>query len=113
MNHRSEVMQDRLIDFSVLVCRLVEGRQTLVHRKLWPALVRVGDRFADDRVSRVREEHTATGRHVTHDVPFPGWVPAEVLREGRTLSEAKALALFGRWLSTSPHARPRASSTSS
>ena len=52
----------------VLACRLVGGKVTLVHRRLWPALVRLADRFAAERISQVRNEHTASGRHVVREL---------------------------------------------
>jgi len=83
----------------VLVCRLINGKMTLVHRRLWPALVRLADRFAPEQLAQVREEHTTSGRHVSHEVPFPDWVPAAVLKQARKMGEKKALAAFGAWLS--------------
>ena len=79
----------------ILVCRFIDGKITLVHRRLWPALARVAGRFAADRVSEVRQRHSAAGHHVSHDRPFPDWVPAMVLAESRSLSEADALAALG------------------
>lgn len=75
----------------VLVCRLIDGKITFVHRRLWPALVRVADRVGHERLVSVREEHTAGGRHVVHEVPFPQWVPDEVLREAEGMSERDAI----------------------
>src|ERR1700682_6428412 len=49
----------------VLVCRLVNGKVTFIHRRLWPALVRVAKRFPSARISHIQEEHTASGKHVT------------------------------------------------
>jgi hypothetical protein len=63
----------------VVATRLVEGKITLIHRRVWPALVRVADRFPADRLASVDEVHTATGAHRTVAVPFPDWVPAEDL----------------------------------
>ena len=82
----------------VLVCRLINGKITLVHRRLWPSLARLANRFAPGQLAQVREEHTTSGRHVSHEVPFPKWVPAEVAEEANTLSEHEALAAFGAWL---------------
>jgi hypothetical protein len=82
----------------VLVCRLVHGKITLVHRRLWPSLVRVASRFPPERLARVRQEHTASGRHENHETPFPRWVPAAVAEEASALGEQQALAAFGRWL---------------
>ena len=79
----------------VLVCRFIDGKITLVHRRLWPALARVAAQFPADRVSQVRQSHSAAGHHVSHDRPFPDWVPAKVLAESRSLSEADARAALG------------------
>src|SRR5207249_2639303 len=43
----------------VLVCRLVGGKVTYVHRRLWPALVRLGKQFDPGRLAAIREIHTA------------------------------------------------------
>ena len=81
----------------ILVCRLVDGKVTLVHRRLWPALVRAAGRFRPDQIAQVREEHTPSGRHATHVVPFPKWVPAEVKEQAKSISEPEALAALGPW----------------
>lgn len=78
----------------VLVCRLVKGKVTFVHRRLWPALVRAAGRLPSARLSQVREVHTSSGHHVTKEVPFPDWVPPSVRRAARSLSEEAALAEF-------------------
>src|SRR3989475_11349170 len=62
----------------VLVCRLIKGKVTFVHRRLWPALVRAAGRLPSDHLSQVREVHTSSGRHVTKEIPFPHWGPANV-----------------------------------
>jgi hypothetical protein len=46
----------------VLVCRLADGKLTLVHRRLWHLLASLAGRFAPERIARVRQEHTASGR---------------------------------------------------
>jgi hypothetical protein len=81
----------------ILACRLVDGKVTYVHRRLWPALVRVADHFTARQLAQVHEEHTAAGHHVTRDIAFPQWVPAEVLKEAALLSEAEALTALGLW----------------
>jgi hypothetical protein len=82
----------------VLVCRLVNGKITFVHRRLWPALVRTAKQFPPDRIAQLHEEHTESGRHVTREVPFPEWVPADVLEQAKKISDADALAEFEAWL---------------
>ena len=74
----------------ILACRLLGGKVTLVHRRLWPALVRLADRFAPEQIARVREEHTAKGKHVSHGIPFPDWVPPEVLSAAREMTDEEA-----------------------
>jgi hypothetical protein len=76
----------------VVATRLVEGRITLIHRRVWPALVRVADRFPAERLAAVDEVHTATGAHRTVEVPFPDWVPADARADAASLSVQDALA---------------------
>ncbi|HEY2188401.1 MAG TPA: hypothetical protein VGH48_07560 [Caldimonas sp.] len=82
----------------VLACRLVGGKVTLVHRRLWPALARLAARFAPAQICRVQTEHTVSGRHVSHETPFAQWLPAEIAQQAAAMAEADALAVFGRWL---------------
>src|SRR5438552_2885104 len=81
----------------VLVCRLVGGKITYVHRRLWPAVVRLASRFARDDLAALREVHTVQGRHAVRTMPFPRWVPSEVRRQARGLSEIEASAALGEW----------------
>ena len=78
----------------VLVCRLLRGKITLVHRRLWPALVRVASHFEPAQLARVREDHTPTGRHVSREVAFPLWVPPEIQEQVAPVSEQEALAIL-------------------
>ena len=79
----------------ILVSRLVNGHVTLVHRRLWPALVRMAANFDPKQLAQVRQEHSASGRHVNHETPFPRWVPQEVLEGSQSLSEAQARRMLG------------------
>lgn len=79
----------------VLVCRLIEGKVTYVHRRLWPALVKLAARFPKARLAKVWEEHTDTGRHRAKSLPFPEWVPADVMKAAAELSQAEAEATLG------------------
>jgi hypothetical protein len=81
----------------ILMCRLVGGKISFVHRRLWPALVCVASRFAPGQLAMVRQEHTASGRHVNHEIAFPKWVPQEVLAAARDLDEHEALESLGTW----------------
>jgi hypothetical protein len=59
--------------------------------------VRVAHRFEPRQIAQVHEEHTASGRHVTHDVAFPEWVPPEVKSLAGDLSEREAVEALGEW----------------
>ena len=85
----------------VLVCRLIDGKVTLVHRRLWPSLVYLAKRFLPEQIAQIREEHTLSGRHVISAVPFPQWVPPDVLEQAKTIQENEALAVLGAWLAPS------------
>ena len=74
----------------VLVCRLVDQKITYVHRRLWPALVRLSENFPRRDLAAVQEVHTPRGMHKAQRVPFPRWVPAGVRRAARRLSETDA-----------------------
>ena len=76
----------------VVRTRLVNGKVTLIHRRVWPAVVRVADGFPVERLAAIREEHTAIGAHRVLKQDFPDWVPSEVLRDAERLSEDAALA---------------------
>jgi hypothetical protein len=99
------VMEKVTASEDVLVCRAVNGRITLIHRRLWPALVRVAARFEKAQLAEVRQVHTASGRHVSNDRPFPSWVPDPVRQAAAGLDDQNACALLGEWV-------PAASSTS-
>ena len=83
---------------SILVCRLVNRRVTLVHRRLWPAVVRVADRFPLTHLARVVEIHTAAGHHRVEETPFSEWVPPTVRAKAASLSEREALQALGTWV---------------
>jgi hypothetical protein len=71
--------------------RLIGGKVTIIHRRLWPALVRVADRLPVERLAALQEEHTASGAHRVREEPFPGWVPEAVVRQAAALSEPDAV----------------------
>ena len=80
----------------VLTCRLIDGKVTYVHRRLWPALVRLSDNLGADRLARITEIHTAAGKHRIETVPFSRWISPAEMREGARLSKEQAIALLER-----------------
>ena len=83
---------------SILVCRLLNRKVTLVHHRLWPAVVRVADRFPPAHLASIVEIHTAAGYHRVEETPFPEWVPPMVLTTAESLSEREALRALGTWV---------------
>jgi hypothetical protein len=81
----------------VLCFRLVEGKVTFVHRRLWPALVRLAPKLGKDRLSAIKQEHTDSGAHRNIVTPFPKWVPPEVKKAAQKLSEHEAQEQLGAW----------------
>ncbi len=78
----------------VLVCRLVGGKVTYVHRRLWPALVRLAEEFNPAHLAAIQEVHTPSGRHKLNTPPFPDWVPKEVIRAAKRLTRDEAAKLL-------------------
>jgi hypothetical protein len=91
----------------VLVCKLVDGKVTYVHRRLWPALVKLAARFDEARLARIDEEHTQTGAHRSIVTPFPKWVPDEVVDEARRLAIEDAEAALAVVLASREPPKPR------
>ena len=74
----------------VLVCKLIDGKVTYVHRRFWAALVKLAPRFRKERLAKVWDEHTASGAHVSRQIAFPDWVPSDVMKQAEELSAAEA-----------------------
>ncbi len=91
---RGHAIYDALTSLSaspdVVRLRLVNGKVTLVHRAVWPALVRVADELDIKRLAALHEEHTASGAHRVVEQPFPSWVPRDVAADARRLTAEEA-----------------------
>ena len=93
----------------VLVCRLLGRKITYIHRRLWPAVVRLAREIGPARLHAIRERHTTSGAHELVTMAFPQWVPTEVRKAAETLSEVEARRQCGDWLT--PEASPTAPSS--
>jgi hypothetical protein len=91
----------------VLVTRLIDGHITYIHRRLWPALVRLSPRLKPARLARLREVHTKSGAHRIEAQPFPNWVPNDVRRQASSLTEEAAIRQLGDWVVPSLLSRTR------
>jgi len=78
----------------VLTCRLIDGKVTYVHRRLWPALVKLAAEFDKSDLGAIREEHLPGGKHQIVVTRFPEWVPAEVLAQGERMTESEARSIL-------------------
>ena len=84
---------------NVLVCKLIGGKITYVHRRLWPAFIKLASRFREEQLAKVWNEHTASGAHQSKQERFPTWVPSEVMKEAKAMSVAEAESILSPWLS--------------
>lgn len=82
----------------VLVCRLVGGKITYVHRRLWPAIVRLANSLDKKTLAALHEEHTPSGAHRVRTIPFPRWVPPDVRHAAENISEEEARLQLGDWI---------------
>jgi hypothetical protein len=82
----------------ILVCRLVGGKFTYVHRRLWPAIVRLATFLDKKAISALREEHSSSGAHRVITIPFPRWVPTDVRLAAKSLSQEEACLQLGDWI---------------
>lgn len=82
----------------VLVCKLVYGKVTYVHRWLWPALVKLASRVQKGQLAKTWNEHTRAGAHRSRRMAFPEWVPSEVIEQAARLSIPDAERILSPWL---------------
>jgi hypothetical protein len=77
--------------------KLIDGKVTLVHRRLWPALVKLGraGAIARERLAALQQEHMPTGEHRNLVTPFPDWVDDDTDKAAATTSSKPAEALLG------------------
>ena len=64
-------------DEDVVTTRLVDGKLTMVHKRLWPALAALmkAGRLDAKRLTRVESEHTEKGSHENRETPVAKWMP--------------------------------------
>ena len=85
----------------ILVCRLVEGKVTYVHQRLWPAIFRLAASFGKENLGAIQEIHTSFGKHQVSVTPFPDWVPASAKVEAERLTISEATSQLGEWFEAS------------
>jgi len=93
----------------ILVCRIVRGKISFVHRRLWPALVRMSDRFPAEHLAQIHQEHSEAGHHLNRTVAFLDWAPPDIGAAAVGLGEEAALKALGNWVPPIPKVKPSAS----
>ena len=78
----------------VLTCRLIAGKVTYIHRRLWPALIKLSGELDTSGLGAIHEEHSPDGKHKIVVTEFPKWVPAEVLPAGKKLTQREARSML-------------------
>jgi hypothetical protein len=80
--------------------RLVDGKVTFVHRRVWPALACLAHHgvIEPGRAAAIQQEHMPTGEHRNLVTPFPDWVPDDVARVATQLTVEAARAQLGPWI---------------
>jgi hypothetical protein len=81
----------------VLVCRLIDDKLTLVHRRLWPALAAAAGQFPASRLCQVSQQHSPDGRHRNVETAFARWLAPDTAAAATRISVADALAALGPW----------------
>jgi len=81
----------------VLCFKLVGGKVSFVHRRLWPALVCLSGEIGRERLAAIKQEHTESGAHRNVVTRFPDWVPPDVAAAARALDPAAAREQLGPW----------------
>ena len=79
----------------VLICHLIDGKITYVHRRLWPAMIRLVRIVGAHRLAAIRELHTTSGAHRVYRTPVQRWMPTSVRAEAAKLTTAEARSLIG------------------
>lgn len=85
----------------ILVCRLVKGKVTYVHQRLWPAIFRLQASFGKEDLGAIQEKHTSFGKHQVSVTPFPDWVPASAKGKAERLTISEATSQLGVWFEAS------------
>ena len=78
----------------VLTCRFIDNKITYIHRRLWPALVKLAGELDTSNLGAIREEHLPGGKHELRMTEFPQWVPAEVLAESKRLTRSEVRSML-------------------
>ncbi|MGH8174117.1 MAG: hypothetical protein ACREPX_13330 [Rhodanobacteraceae bacterium] len=89
----------------ILVCRIVDGKISFAHARVWPALARLANEFPTERLARLHEVHSESGAHRVDETPFPDWLSPETASAAQRMSQTDAHAAL-RMILTEPVNEP-------
>ena len=80
--------------------KLIDHKVTFVHRRLWPALVRLARDgvLTDEQVTSIQQEHLPTGEHHNILTPLADWIDDATSTAADALDPAAAKKSLGSWL---------------
>jgi hypothetical protein len=80
--------------------KLIDGKVTFVHRRVWPALACLAGNgvITAERAAAIQQEHMPTGEHRNLVTPYPDWVPDDVALAAAELTIEAARAQLGGWV---------------
>jgi hypothetical protein len=78
----------------IVTCRLIDCKITYLHRRVWPAVVKLSRKFNRQDLAAIREEHLPNGSHRVIVTPFPEWVPRDIVTASKALSDREARAFL-------------------
>ncbi len=87
----------REAEHEVAVFKLIDGKITYVHRRLWAACSRLAGVLGPEHLDLIRSVHTDKGHHRLERIPLAQWLPQEVAAEGAALDEEEARAILAHW----------------
>ena len=84
----------REAEAEVAVCKLIDGKITYIHRRLWAACARLAEVIGIERLDLIHSVHTDQGHHRSERIPLAEWLPGEVADEAGVLGEDEARILL-------------------
>ena len=79
----------------ILVCRLVGGKVTYIHQRLWPAIFRLHESFREADLGAIQEVHSSSGEHQLSVTPYPDWVPLRAKERAESMIISEATSQLG------------------
>src|ERR1041384_7056816 len=65
-------------DEDIVTTRFIDGKLTMIPKRLWPALaaLRKAGKLDAKRLTKIEQEHTEKGSHENRETPAAKWLPS-------------------------------------